>query len=137
MGIVDRARSNQRLTVAIAAGGLVVLAWIGWTIYVTTDNGANAGLGVVLAWPLLLAALALVASPFVGIYLLVRRHPADEGGSNPEDSVTEEEEDDEDEDQDGPEDEDQDDSEAEDQDDSEDEDDSEEEPTEEKPAASG
>jgi hypothetical protein len=90
VGIIDRARSNQRLTVAIAASGLVVLAWIGWAIYVTSDNGATAGLGVVLAWPVLLAALALIASPFVGIYLLVRPRPADDDGSDPEDSGAEE-----------------------------------------------
>jgi hypothetical protein len=72
-GILDRARANPRLTVAIAGGGLLLLGWIAWAIYVTSENGATAGLGVVIAWPALLSALALVSLPVVGAVLLVRR----------------------------------------------------------------
>ena len=39
----------------------------------TSDNGARAGLGVVIAWPAMLAALALISLPFIGGYLLIRR----------------------------------------------------------------
>src|SRR6266511_1181270 len=33
-GILERARSNPRIVVAIAAGVVLLLAWIGWAIYV-------------------------------------------------------------------------------------------------------
>jgi hypothetical protein len=79
-GMVDRARSNPRLVVAIAAGAILLLAWIGWAVYVTSSNGASAGLGVVIAWPAMLLALGLISLPFIGGYLLVRRLSAD-GGS--------------------------------------------------------
>jgi len=68
---IERGRSNPRLAIAVIVGVLLLIAWVAWAIYVTRDNGANAGLGVVLSWPVLLAALALIASPFVGLYLLV------------------------------------------------------------------
>src|SRR5262249_21357654 len=57
----------------IAGGGLLLIAWIAWAIYVTTDHGARAGLGVLLSWPVLLGALALISLPFIGLYLLIRR----------------------------------------------------------------
>lgn len=79
-GIVGRARSNPRWIVAIAGAAIVVLAWIGWAIYVTSSDGARAGLGVVIAWPAILAALALISLPFIGGYLLLRRLSA--GGGN-------------------------------------------------------
>jgi hypothetical protein len=79
-GIVGRARSNPRWIVAIAAAAILILAWIGWAIYVTSSDGARAGLGVVIAWPAMLAALALVSLPFLGGYLLIRR--LSEGGAN-------------------------------------------------------
>ena len=78
-GVIQRARSNPRLVVAIAAGTILLLAWIGWAIYVTSSNGASAGLGVVIAWPAMLAALALISLPFIGGYLLVRRLSTDSG----------------------------------------------------------
>ncbi len=78
---VDRARSNPWLAVAIAAGAILVLAWIGWAIYVTGQNGAGAGLGVVIAWPAMLAALALISLPFIGGYLLVKRLSDGEGST--------------------------------------------------------
>jgi hypothetical protein len=71
-GFFHRVRSNPRLVVAIAGGAVLVLAWIGWAIYVTSDRGARAGLGVVIAWPAMLAALALISLPFIGGYLLIR-----------------------------------------------------------------
>ena len=92
-GIVRRARSNPRLIVAIAAGVILMLAWIGWAIYVTSENGAGAGLGVVIAWPAMLAALALISLPFVGGYLLIRRLSEDSGSTaTPEVETSEEEE---------------------------------------------
>jgi hypothetical protein len=79
-GIVGRARSNPRWIVAIAGAVILILAWIGWAIYVTSSDGARAGLGVVIAWPAMLAALALISLPFIGGYLLIRRLSA--GGPN-------------------------------------------------------
>ncbi len=57
---------------------MLVLAWIGWAIYVTSDHGGRAGLGVVIAWPAMVAALALISLPFIGAYLLIRRLSASE-----------------------------------------------------------
>jgi hypothetical protein len=77
---VDQARERPTVAVAIAAGALVGIAWIAWGIYVTASNGANAGLGVLITWPVLIGALALVAAPFVGGALLVKRFwPEGEG----------------------------------------------------------
>jgi hypothetical protein len=78
-GILQRARSNPHIVVAIAAGALLLLAWIGWAIYVTSSDGATAGLGVVIAWPAMLAALALISLPFIGVYLLIKRLSPSEG----------------------------------------------------------
>jgi hypothetical protein len=72
-GIVDRLRSSRGLAVAVAGGILLLIAWVAWAVYVTSDNGGAAGLGVVIAWPALLVALALISLPFVGAYLLVQR----------------------------------------------------------------
>jgi hypothetical protein len=79
--MLDRARANPWLVVAIAAGAILILAWIGWAIYVTSENGAGAGLGVVIAWPAILAALALISLPFIGGYLLIKRLSEDSGST--------------------------------------------------------
>jgi hypothetical protein len=84
-----RLRFNRRLVVAIAGGVLVLIAWIAWAIYVTSDKGATAGLGVVIAWPVLLAALALISLPFIGAFRLVRRLNAEEGSTGAAPSVAE------------------------------------------------
>jgi hypothetical protein len=52
---------------------LLVHAWIGWAIYTATDRGADAGLGVLVAWPTLLLMAALVAAPFAAIAYFVTR----------------------------------------------------------------
>jgi hypothetical protein len=96
---IERGRSNPLVAIAAIAGALLLIAWIAWAIYVTNDNGASAGLGVLLSWPVLIAALVVVASPFVGLYLLVRvLRPSDEadrsssisGGSADAEAETEE-----------------------------------------------
>ena len=82
VGALDRVRSNPKLSVAIACGVLLVIAWIGWAIYVTGDRGSRAGRGVLLAWPALVAAAALVVLLLYGCYRLVRRlSPSDQGES--------------------------------------------------------
>jgi len=70
--LFDRVRANPGMTVAIVAGALIVIAWIGWALYVTSKNGSRAGLGVLVAVPALLAVLALVAGIFFGGYRLIR-----------------------------------------------------------------
>ena len=77
-GILGRARANPWLTVAIAAGSLLAVGWITWAVYVTSENGATAGLGVVIAWPALLSGLVLVALPFIGLRLMIRRLGSDD-----------------------------------------------------------
>lgn len=78
-GLVGRARSNPWLLVAIVGGAILILAWIGWAIHVSNDAGARAALGVLIAWPAMLAALALISLPFIGGYLLIRRVSAGGG----------------------------------------------------------
>ncbi|MGH2955859.1 MAG: hypothetical protein ACRDL6_02555 [Solirubrobacterales bacterium] len=73
-GVVQSARERPRYAIAIAAAILLGIAWIAWAIYVTANNGAAAGLGVLLSWPVLLGALALIAAPFVLTAMLVQRH---------------------------------------------------------------
>jgi hypothetical protein len=78
-------RENPRVSVAIVGGALLVCAWIAWAVYATSENGASAGLGVMIAWPAMVAALALISLPVVGGYMLFRRLSIDEG--NPESSA--------------------------------------------------
>jgi hypothetical protein len=70
-------RRNPWLAVAIAAGGLLVAAWLAWAIYVASDKGLNEGLGVLIAWPALIVAVALILVPLVAIYLLIRPREAE------------------------------------------------------------
>jgi hypothetical protein len=80
-GIFDRVRSSPRLAIGAVVGGLLLVAWIGWAIHVTSDHGARAGLGVVIVWPAMLAALAIISLPFIGGYLLIKRlSPTDGDG---------------------------------------------------------
>ena len=92
--MIERARSNPRLVVAIALGAILLLAWIAWAIYVTSSDGATAGLGVVIAWPAMLAALALISLPFIGGYLLIRRLSEDSGSTATAEAGVEEDDDD-------------------------------------------
>src|SRR5688572_8307963 len=80
--MAQRVRENPRIAVATACGVLLLLAWIGWAIYVANENGASAGLGVMIAWPAMVAALALISLPFIGGYMLIRSPSTGEG--NPE-----------------------------------------------------
>ena len=78
--LVARIRANPWLAVGIAAAALLVAAWLGWAIYVASDRGTNEGLGVLITWPAIALAVALVSLPFIGGYLLVKRlSSGDEG----------------------------------------------------------
>jgi len=70
---VARIRANPWLAVVFAAAALLIVAWLGWAIYIASDRGMNEGLGVLIAVPALLIALAIVSLPFIGGYLLVKR----------------------------------------------------------------
>jgi hypothetical protein len=72
--LVAAARSNPRIAIAWVVLALLLVAWIAWAVYVTAENGANAGLGVVISWPVLFGALAIIAAPFVGVWWLIQRH---------------------------------------------------------------
>jgi TRAP-type C4-dicarboxylate transport system permease small subunit len=104
--VIERVRSNPKLAVAIACGVLLLLAWIGWAIFVTSDHGSRAGLGVLVAWPALIAGLGLVVLAFYGLYLLIRRLLPEEGTATvdppAQEEPSEEEGEDEDEDEDEP-----------------------------------
>jgi hypothetical protein len=79
--LLHRARSDNRVGAAVIIGAILFVLWIAWTIYVWTENGSTAGLGVLITWPAVLAAIALVASPFVAAVILVKRLAADGGPS--------------------------------------------------------
>jgi hypothetical protein len=79
-----RVRRNPWLAVAIVAGALLVAAWLAWAIYVGSDKGFNEAVGVLIAWPALVVAAALIFVPLIAIYLLVRPREAESPqGSGP------------------------------------------------------
>jgi hypothetical protein len=79
----ERFQANPWMGIAAITGAVLLIAWIAWAIYVTSENGANAGLGVVISWPAVFMAVALVAAPFVGVYLLVRHLQGDDASDPP------------------------------------------------------
>jgi ABC-type sulfate transport system permease subunit len=92
VGVLDQLRRVLRwvrerpwVAVAIVVGAILVCAWIAWAIQVGSEHGARSAIGVLIAWPALVLAGAIVALPFVGGYLLIQRlRPSDEGGAAPE-----------------------------------------------------
>jgi hypothetical protein len=72
-GVIRGARENRTTAIAWAAVALFVVAWIAWTVYVWIENGSTAGVGVLVSWPAVIAAVALICAPFVGVTLLFKR----------------------------------------------------------------
>jgi hypothetical protein len=72
-GLLATVRARPWLAVAVAGGALLMIAWIAWAVHVTTDKGVREGIGVLVAWPALVAAAALIVLPFVGVLLLARQ----------------------------------------------------------------
>jgi hypothetical protein len=72
VGAFDRVRARPWVAVGVVAGVLLVAAWLGWAIYVGSDQGVTEGIGVLIAWPVLVLAVVLVCLPVVGIYFLIR-----------------------------------------------------------------
>lgn len=92
-GVVERLRESPRAAAAAAGAATLVVLYVGWLVYVTASEGTTAGLGVLLSWPLLLLAIALVALPFIGVGLLVSwvvRKARGSGGSDDETNPGEE-----------------------------------------------
>ncbi len=56
----------------ITAAAFSVL-YIGWIAYSTAVRGADAGLGVLVSWPVLILAAAIVTAPLAGIVFLALR----------------------------------------------------------------
>jgi hypothetical protein len=79
--LMHRARSDNRVGAAVIVGAIVFVLWIAWTVYVWTENGSTAGIGVLITWPAVISALALLVSPFVAAVILVKRMAADGGPS--------------------------------------------------------
>ena len=76
--LADRLGHSQR-TIGLAIGlALLALVWIGWTAYVWSENGSAAGIGVLISWPVVLAAVTLVTAPFIGGAVALRRRRAGE-----------------------------------------------------------
>jgi hypothetical protein len=71
-GSTRQVRANPWLTVGVAIGTLIVCVWIGWAIHVTSDHGAREGLGVLIAWPAILAAVVLISLPFIWAFRVIR-----------------------------------------------------------------
>jgi ABC-type sulfate transport system permease subunit len=80
--LAGRVRAKPWMALALVAGLLLVAAWLGWTIYIAADRGVREGLGVLVAWPALVVAAALVSLPFVGLYLLIRQRSANSAPAN-------------------------------------------------------
>jgi hypothetical protein len=72
--LAGRAREDRRVAIAEICVGILIVLWVGWTIHVWSENGSTAGLGVLITWPAVLLALAIVVSPFVGAGMLLKRH---------------------------------------------------------------
>ena len=75
--LVQRGKSESWIGAALILGAILTVTWIAWTVYVWTENGSTAGLGVLISWPAVVLALALVAALFVAAVMLVRRLAAD------------------------------------------------------------
>lgn len=75
--LVQRGKSESWIGAVLILGAILTVTWIAWTVYVWTENGSTAGLGVLISWPAVVLALALVAAPFVAAVMLVRRLAAD------------------------------------------------------------
>jgi hypothetical protein len=72
--------ANPWLLVGIVVGFLLVCAWVAWTVRVWSDQGARQGIGVLIVWPAILAALAVIAIPFIWAFRVIRAgaRPGDE-----------------------------------------------------------
>jgi type VI protein secretion system component VasK len=83
----------------LVAGGVLVAAWLTWSIYVAVDRGIDDGVGVLVAWPTLVAMALVVLAPLAVIVALIVR-VARGGKEDDAEEKEKENEDEEDEDED-------------------------------------
>ncbi|HEX6586339.1 MAG TPA: hypothetical protein VF052_06275 [Solirubrobacterales bacterium] len=98
--VIDRVRTDRRVAIGLVVAALFLVAWIAWAVYVWNENGSDAGVGVLVSWPAVLAALALVASPFVAVVWFLRNREEGATAADPADEAAEAEDEEEDEDSD-------------------------------------
>jgi hypothetical protein len=72
MTALRRIIARPRLAIACAAGALLLILWIAWAIYVGTENGGAAAVGVLITWPLVFSIAALVALVGLGVVRMIR-----------------------------------------------------------------
>lgn len=63
---------NPWIAVAIVIGVLLICAWIGWAIHVSSEHGGREALGVLIVWPAIVAVLAVIAILFVWAFPVIR-----------------------------------------------------------------
>jgi hypothetical protein len=68
--LLDRIRAVPK---PMLAAIFFTLLYVGWIAYSTAARGPDAGLGVLVSWPTLLLAAAIVTAPFAGIVFLAMR----------------------------------------------------------------
>ena len=107
MGLIDRLKDVKGLA-WLVAGGVLIGAWLTWSIYVAADRGVDDGVGALVAWPTLLAMAVVVLAPIAVIVALIVRlaRGGDEEEAEDDDAGDDEEDEDEDEDEDDEKDED-------------------------------
>jgi hypothetical protein len=73
---------------------LLVVVWIAWAIFTAADRGADAGLGVLVAWPTLILMVTVVVAPLAIIAFLIarlvsqqRRDAITDAGGEPDDDI--------------------------------------------------
>jgi uncharacterized membrane protein len=83
-----RVRSNPWLVVAIAAAVVLVVAWIAWAIHVGADKGGREALGVLITWPLIILAVALISLLLFWVFRLARGRRKDSPSSDEAEATT-------------------------------------------------
>ena len=62
--LLQRAGSDWRIGFAAVAALVLLIAYIAFIAYAAIVNGLMAGVGVLVTWPILLAVLLIVLTPF-------------------------------------------------------------------------
>jgi TRAP-type C4-dicarboxylate transport system permease small subunit len=78
-------RTNPWLAIGIVLAALLVCAWIAWAVHVWSEHSARQGIGVLVAWPAIVAVLALISIPFIWAFRVIRSSArSDEQEAKPE-----------------------------------------------------
>jgi hypothetical protein len=65
-------RTNPWLAVGLVLVVLLVCAWIAWAVTVWSEHGARQGIGVLIVWPAIVAALAVISIPLIWAFRVIR-----------------------------------------------------------------